>query len=145
MLWMRQKILSWGMGFFWYHIETFFMFQTLSFILINKTFTFKRLSSDKFSFARNIWACLSANITIHNVVIGIINQLQWATKTMTSRRLWIYTFQLQNPNLHQYFGLCFHQSYIRQASFVNLTGLFLVKHFVKRFCFFVNHRVTCKC
>jgi hypothetical protein len=89
--------------------------------------TFKRLSSDKFSFARNIWACLSANITIHNVVIGIINQLQWATKTMTSRRLGIYTFQLQNPNLHQYFGLCFHQSYIRQASFVDLTGLFLVR------------------
>jgi hypothetical protein len=51
-------------------------------------------------------------------IIGIINQLQWATKTPTSRRLGIYAFQLQNPNLHQYFGLCFRQSCIRQASFV---------------------------
>ena len=54
----------------------------------------------------------------HNVVIGIINQLQWATKTLTSRRLGIYAFQLQNPHRHQYFGLCFGQSCIRQTSFV---------------------------
>ena len=25
---LRQKMISWGMGFCWYHIETFFMFQT---------------------------------------------------------------------------------------------------------------------
>jgi hypothetical protein len=31
-------------------------------------------TSDKFVFASNIWACLSANITICNVVIGIINE-----------------------------------------------------------------------
>ena len=49
--------------------------------------------------------------------IGIINQLQWATKTPTSRRLGIYAFQLQNPNLYQYFGFCFHQSCTRQSSF----------------------------
>jgi hypothetical protein len=66
---MRQKILIWGMGFFWYHIETIFMFQTFSFIMINKTFTFKL-----FCFASNMW--VSANITIHNVVIGIINEPQ---------------------------------------------------------------------
>ena len=77
MLWMRQKILSWGMGFFWYHIETFFMFQTFSFILIHETFTFKLFANDKFGFA-----CLSANIiiTMHNVVIGIINE---------PRKLWL--------------------------------------------------------
>ena len=127
---MRQKILIWGMGFFWYHIETFFMLQTSTFILINKTFTFKHFSS-------NIWACLSANITIHNVAIVIINQLQWATKTPTSRHLGIYAFQLQNRNLHQYFGLCFRQSFIRQASFVfSWFNLFI---FSEKFC-----EVTCK-
>jgi hypothetical protein len=36
-----------------------------NFEMINKTFTFKLFSSDKFGFASNIWACLSANITIH--------------------------------------------------------------------------------
>ena len=29
MPWMRQKILSWGMGFFWYHIEISFTFPTI--------------------------------------------------------------------------------------------------------------------
>jgi len=43
--------------------------------MINKTFTFKLYSSDKFGFASNIWACLSANI-----VIGIINE---------PRKLWL--------------------------------------------------------
>jgi hypothetical protein len=47
--------------------------------LINKTFTFKLfLSGNKFGLAGNILACLqlSANITIHNVVTGIINESQ---------------------------------------------------------------------
>jgi hypothetical protein len=48
-----------------------------TFIMINKTFTFILfLSGSKFGFASNIWACLSANITIHNVVIGIISEPQ---------------------------------------------------------------------
>ena len=51
------------------------MFKT--FIMINKTFTFKLfLSGSKFGFASNIWACLSANITIHNVVTGLISEPQ---------------------------------------------------------------------
>ena len=33
----------------------------------------KIFPSEKFGFANNIWGCLFANITIHNVVIGIIN------------------------------------------------------------------------
>jgi hypothetical protein len=45
--------------------------------MINKTFTFKLvLSGNKFGFASNIWACLSVNITIHNVVTGIISEPQ---------------------------------------------------------------------
>jgi hypothetical protein len=45
--------------------------------LINKTFTFKLfLSCNEFGFAGNISTCLSANITIHNVVTGIINDFQ---------------------------------------------------------------------
>ena len=60
--------------------------------MINKTFTFKLfLSDNKFGFASNIWACLSANITIHNVVTGIISEPQ---KLQTSRHHGIYTFQL---------------------------------------------------
>ena len=51
------------------------MFQT--FIMINKTFTFKlALSGNKFGFASNIWSCLSANIIIHNAVTGIISEPQ---------------------------------------------------------------------
>jgi hypothetical protein len=47
------------------------MFQTFKFYFDKQDFTFKFFSSDKFGFASNIWACLSANITIHNVIIGI--------------------------------------------------------------------------
>ena len=51
------------------------MFQ--NFIMINKTFKFKLfLSGNKFGFASNIWTCLSANITIHNAVTGIISEPQ---------------------------------------------------------------------
>ena len=60
------------MGFCWYHIETFFMF--LTFIMINKTFTLKLfLSSNKFGIASNIWSCLLASITRHNVATVIVN------------------------------------------------------------------------
>jgi hypothetical protein len=34
----------------------------------------KPVESTKFGFASNIWACLSVNITIYNIVIGIINE-----------------------------------------------------------------------
>jgi len=92
MLWMRQKTLSWGMGFCWYHI----------FYLINKTFTFKLIISvNKFGFAGNIWVCLSANITIHSVVTGIINeplklQTSWnlrvsALEPKPSSLFWLHT------------------------------------------------------
>jgi hypothetical protein len=49
------------------------------FYLINKTFTFKLvLSGNKFGLAGNILAYLklSANITIHNVVTGIL-KINW--------------------------------------------------------------------
>jgi len=76
MPWMRQNMLSWGMGFCWYHIAYWNIFHVSDFYLINKTFTFKLfLSGNKFGFAGNIWTCLSANITIHNVT-GIINEPQ---------------------------------------------------------------------
>jgi hypothetical protein len=40
-------------------------------------FTFKLfLSGNKFGFAGKIWSCLSANITIHNIVTGIINDTE---------------------------------------------------------------------
>jgi hypothetical protein len=61
----EQNMLSWGMGFCWNHIEIFFLCFRL---LLRKT----RLShlnffySNKFSFVSHIWACLSANITLHN-------------------------------------------------------------------------------
>jgi hypothetical protein len=48
-------------------------------------------SSNKFGFASNIWDCLSANITIHSVVTGIISEPQ---KLQTSRHRGIYDFQL---------------------------------------------------
>ena len=77
MPWMRQKMLSWGMGICWYYITYWNIFHVSDFYLINKTFTFKLVLSDnKFGFAGNIWTCLSANITIHNVVTGIINEPQ---------------------------------------------------------------------
>jgi len=77
MPWMRQNMLSWGMGFCWYHIAYWNIFHVSDFYLINKTFTFKLfLSGNKFGFAGNIWTCLSANITMHNVVTGIINEPQ---------------------------------------------------------------------
>ena len=82
----------WGMGFSWYHIAYWNIFHVSDFYLINKTFTFKLfLSGNKFGFAGNIWACLSANITIHNVVTGIINEPK---KLLTFRHRGIYAFQL---------------------------------------------------
>ena len=110
------------MGFFWYHIETIFIFQTLSFIMINNNFTFKHFSSDKFGFASNIWSCLSANITIHichNVVIGIIKEP------------WI---------LHQYFVLYLRRYCIRQANFViSWCNRFIFsEQFCEKVSFFAN-------
>jgi hypothetical protein len=86
-LWNKLKIFGplkvihayriWGMGFSWYHIAYWNIFHVSDFYLINKTFTFKLfLFGNKFGFAGNIWTCLSANITIHNVVTGIINEPQ---------------------------------------------------------------------
>ena len=97
---MREKVLCWGMGFCWYHnlINTFELF----------------LSRNKFGFAGNIWACLSANITIHSVVTGIINEPQ---------KLWLpdveftyFSFRTQTfiTILASYFCRCC----IRQASFM---------------------------
>ena len=83
-----------------YLINIFYMFQ--NFIMINKTFTFKLfLSGNKFGFASNIWACLSTNITIYDIVTGIISEPQ---KLQTSGHHGIWAFQLKNPNLHHYFG-----------------------------------------
>jgi len=70
MPWMRQKILTnlveeWAFSDTMYHIETIFIFQTFSFIMINNNFTYKLFSCDKFGFASNISVCLSVNITIH--------------------------------------------------------------------------------
>jgi hypothetical protein len=48
--------------------------EKTGFSRLSLIFTLKLFSSDKFGFASNIWACLSANIlATHNVVIGIIN------------------------------------------------------------------------
>jgi hypothetical protein len=56
------------MGFPYLNIFYVSDFNTLTFKLV--------LSGNKFGFASNIWACLSANITIHNVVTGIISEPQ---------------------------------------------------------------------
>jgi hypothetical protein len=76
--------------------------------LINKTFTFKLFSSDS-----NIWVFLSVNI-IHNVVIGIIN----VPRKLRLRNILKFTLFTFRTVLHQYFGLCFRQCCIRQASFI---------------------------
>ena len=102
----RQKMLNWGMGFCWYHTETFFMFTfTLNFFL----------SGYKFSFACNIWACLSANITIHNVVTGIIKKPQ---------KLWLpdivefMHFSLRTQTFITILALYFRRCCTRHASFM---------------------------
>ena len=91
--------------------------------MINNNFTFKLFSSDKFGFVSNIWACLSANITIHichNVVIG--------TQTFIS--------------ISSYTSVDVASG--RPVSFsVDSTGLFLAKNFVRRFRFLLIV-VTCK-
>ena len=101
------------------------------FILINKTFMSKLfLSGNKFGFAGNIWACLSANITIHNFVIGIINEPQ---------KLWLpdnveFThFSFRTRNFITILASYFRRCCIRQASFMVSW----------RFCFLLIV-VTCK-
>ena len=91
----------------------FLTFHT--FIMINKTFTFKLvLSGNKFGFANNIWGCLSANITIRNVVTGIISEPQ---KLQLPNIVEFTLFSL-SLYLHHYFGLYFRRCCIRQASFM---------------------------
>ena len=94
------------------HNETFLYFS--DFYLINKTFTFKLvLSGNKFGLAGNILACLklSANITIHNVVTGIINEPLPDIVEFTQFNFRTRTFI---TILASYFRRCC----IRQASFM---------------------------
>ena len=109
------------------------MFQT--FIMIRKTFKFKFfLSGSKFGFASNIWACLSANITISNIVTGIISEPQ----------------KLQLPDIVEFTFYSFRtRTFVTILAFtsfdvasdrpasrsVDLTGLFLAKEFVCMFSF----------
>jgi hypothetical protein len=97
-------------------IQYWNIFHFSDFYLINKTFTFKLfLSGNKFGFAGYIWACLSANITMQNVVTGIINVPQ---------KLWLpdivefmhFSFRTRTviTILASYFCRCC----IRQASFM---------------------------
>ena len=113
--------------------------------MINNNFTFKLFSSDKFGFVSNIWACLSANITIHichNVVIGIVNEPR----------------KLRHPDILEFTLFSFRtQTFISISSYtsvdvasgrpvsfsVDSTGLFLAKNFVRRFRFLLIV-VTCK-
>ena len=97
------------------HNWNFFHFS--NFYLINKTFTFKLfLSGNKFGLAGNILACvqLSANITIHNMVTGIINE---------SQKLWLPDIvEFMHFNFRTQTFITISASYfcrccIRQASF----------------------------
>ena len=102
------------MGFCWYHIETFFMF--LTFIMINKTFTPKLfLSSNKFGIASNIWSCLYANITIHNVVTVIVNNEP--QKLWLSDILEFTLFSFRTRTFISILAWYFRRCCIRQASF----------------------------
>ena len=80
------------------------------------------LSSNKFSFANNIWACLYANITIHNVT-GIINE-PLKLDFLTS---WNLCFSALEPGSLSVFWL---DTYVRQASF----NRFIFSE--RRFCIF---------
>ena len=127
---LRQKMLSWRMGICWCHIE-----NVSDFYLINKTFTFKFFpSGNKFGFAGNIWACLSANITMLKVVSGIINEPQKLRLpdivefTHFSFRTWTFITILAS-----YFRRC--SSDMPASWSVDSTSLFLAKNFVWRFCF----------
>ena len=124
------------MGFCWYH--NWNIFHLSDFYLINKTFTFKLfLSGDKFGFAGNILAWLSANITIHNVVTGIINEPQF----QTSWNLCISAFEPKPSSLFWLYTSVNVASDVPAS--VNSTSLFLRKNFVWRFCFLLIV-VTCK-
>ena len=117
------------------------MFQT--FTMINKTFRFKLfLSGSKFGFASNIWACLSANITMHNVVTGIISKplkLQLPDIVeFTFYSFWTWTF----ITILSYSSVDVASDWSASWS-VDLTGLFLAKNFVCRFIFLLI-MVTCQ-
>jgi hypothetical protein len=102
------------MGFCWYH--NWNIFHLSDFYLINKTFTFKLfLSGDKFGFAGNILAWLSANITIHNVVTGIINEPQ---KLWLSKIVEFTHFSFRTRTFITILASYFHRCCIRQASFM---------------------------
>ena len=88
------------------------------FYLINKTFTFKLfLSGNKFSLTGNILACLklSANVTIHNVVTGIINEPQnsWLPDIVEFTH-----FNFRTRTFITILASYFRRCCIRQASFM---------------------------
>ena len=113
--------------------------------LINKTFTFKLfLSGNKLGFAGNIWACVSANITIRNIVIGIRNEPQ---------KLWLpdikeFThFSFRTRIFITILATYFRQCCIRKASFMISwfnQFIFSEKWCMKVFFFFLLIMVTCK-
>ena len=117
----------------------FFIFQTH---LINKTFTFKLLLfGDKFDLAGNILACLklSANITIHNVITGIINEPYKLTSS-TSWNLCISTLEPESSSLFWLHTSVNVVSERPASRSVDSTSLFLAKNCVWRFCFILEHR-----
>ena len=115
------------------------IFHFSDFYLINKTFTFKLfLSGNKLGFAGNIWACVSANITIHNIVTGIINEPQ---------KLWhpdiveFAHFSFRTRTFITILASYFSQCSIRKASFmITWFNQFI---FSKKLCmkvlFFAHH------
>jgi hypothetical protein len=120
------------------------IFHVSDFYLINKTFTFKFcLSDNKFGFAGNIWTCLSANITINNVVTGIINEPQ-KLGLLDIVEFMHFSFRTRTfiTILASYFRWCC----IRHASFVISwfnQFIFSEKFCMMFFCFFLFIVVTC--
>ena len=118
------------------------IFHVSDFYLINKIFTFKFfVSGNKFGFAANIWACLSANITMQNVT-GIINEPQ---------KLWLpdivefTNFSFRTRTFITILALYFRRCCIRQTSFmISWFDQFIFsKKIWIRFCFLLIV-VTCK-
>ena len=126
------------MGFCWYHIETFFMF--LTFIMINKTFTFKLfLSSNKFGFASNIWSCLSANITRHNVASVIVNNEPQKLRLPDILESTLLSFR--SRTFISIVAWYFHQCCIREAIFtICWFNWFILSEKKMEECFVFTHR-----
>ena len=113
MPWMRQKILTnlveeWAFSDTMYHIETIFIFQTFSFIMINNNFTYKLFSCDKFGFASNISACLSVNITIHichKLLITLLLESSMSNENSNIQTSWNLCFSALEPEPSSVFRL----------------------------------------